>query len=381
MTIHKAVPRVLLLVIGLILFFPVVLLLETASATLAGRVQYLNAPVPVGAEELSSYINRIVWLSGSLVPADEAAFVVGPYSETRCLAYHVEKWRGEWETDSDGDSYRVWVSQWEDRRSVPLNLHTDSVSLICDPSTGIRDGVRVAVKASRTPEYLNLVPSAAVEKTVDGDTFRYTEQLLPLKNTVWVVGLLQDGRIRPVEDRLLVSYGSPEPIARRLWGDAALPLYCALLLIIIALGCLVGCIALILRGKRMFPRPAFVAVVGAVAAYFWVVAGGVFESLAAGSLVPVIIFSIGATLLFLGPVAEHKGAPRLPVLLLFVLPSLALDLGAAWLLNRAFYALTDRLWLSGAGILLYAGAVTLSLFWYFRTSPRPVVRCKEAVTD
>jgi hypothetical protein len=194
---------------------------------------------------------------------------------------------------------------------------------------------------------------------------------MPLANTVWTVGRLIDKKITPVEQKLLLSLTSPEPITRRLLRDVPLNLFFAGFFGMAGLGLLAGFIALLLRGREVFLKPLAVAVVFTAPAYCWALAGAVSASLSVGT--PLILLPIGimVTVLALVPLMLHKGKPRFPSCLLFLIPVMALALGAGWFLDKALFTVSGRGWPLAAGISLFTGAVVLYFFWHFKMEPRP----------
>ena len=212
-----------------------------AAAALTASAPYLDAPLFSDGDDPADFNGRLVWARGSLVPAAADAFLVSPYAEVTCLGYVSEKLRGGWDTDSDGDRYRTWTVEEHVRRAVPMDLRVGGVFLKVDAN-----GAR----------FLNEVKVVDRERTVDGADYRFTERIMPVINTIWAIGRLRGTTFTASDRGLFVSLDAPEPATRLILGESALFLYFAAFLGMAGLGCLAGFASLLLRGRRVFPRPS-----------------------------------------------------------------------------------------------------------------------------
>jgi len=91
---------------------------------------------------------------------------LAPLSESRCLYYRYERWRGDWEKDSDGDDVRVWTLLSEEIGSRRLVL-----------SLGKR---QIAVPDGRLA-FENLELRREYERRVDGEDIRFREYVVPIE--------------------------------------------------------------------------------------------------------------------------------------------------------------------------------------------------------
>ncbi|MBN2352766.1 MAG: hypothetical protein JXD23_09385 [Spirochaetales bacterium] len=346
MMVKRVLPPILALLLVGLLFLLSAFLFSEGVRSLASGSRFLAAPLLADGAELSRHEGDIVWLTGSLALAEGAQPPVGPLSETRCLYYRVEKWKGDWEEDSDGDIRRVWYLNDSDAKTGPLVLRLGTARLSI-PSVGTA--------------YENLELRKEFERRIDGDVYQFREYAIPLENEAWILGRLESGKIGPADRDVTVSLWNVRPVAWRYFGDPALFGFCAVLCAQAGLG-IGGALAAWFIGKRRaFASPKAFLFFFLAAFYFWIISGGVFASLGENSPVTGIVVGLVASFLAAGPLLGEAGGERpLPAVPVFML-GIGLAVAGGWLMFDSFFPLATGLPRLLLGIIAVAAAPAILL--------------------
>jgi hypothetical protein len=348
--IPKSLSYLFHLAAALLFLYLTFLMINFISLSLEGLSPYLNAPRIIAEENLSGQENRIVWLYGRLISrtGDEALF--GPVSEKKCLYYRYEKLRASWETDSDGDSSKVWYVIEHDEKVLVFSLQIGNQKIEID---------------QRNIEYYGLGQTADSYETIDQIEYNYREYSLPFENAVWIMGKLENGKIVATNRGVAVCLSAIEPYLASLKSQTGGLIYFSILFGILGMGLACGFVYRILGNKIKFIHKGDFAIAFIVPVYFWFFAGTLLVILTGESLIGGIFMGITVNVMFILPLASHKCRGRLGPAAVFFIPSVTLFIFGFYFLYNAFISLEARLFPLAAGLLLVAGAIALVYLYRF----------------
>ncbi|MBN1524894.1 MAG: hypothetical protein JW904_10445 [Spirochaetales bacterium] len=313
---------------------------------------YISAPFLNDEAQITGLENELIWAYGKLVPDRNLSPLKSPLSMTECLHYYYDKRQGSWETDSDGDRYRVWTVIESESRTVNCLLQTGRHEIPLST-----DGVH----------FHSLEPAADFEKSNDKIDFNYREFIIPMENKVWVLGKLENLRIVSANRGLFIGLGTPESIIAEFQDQPVAFFFLFVLCIITGTGCFSVFALLLLPERPDFLRPLQVIMGFLALALFWIFSAimvGVFHN---ENSLPEIISIFSVTLaaggLIIPPLAAAGCKPAaLPALCFFPAAFLSAILGS-WLFYQAFFTLVDPVLPLAAGFLCVITSTCLILVY------------------
>lgn len=330
------------------LFFIATSLLASSLDSSYFNETYLSAPIITGESGFSGRDNGVAWIYGALAPADVESLLQAPVSKTGCLYYYSEKRQGTCETDSDGDSYRVWTVVESDIKSV---------------ETVIKIGDRGKSLEMADAAFYNLVTAADRFSTDDGIDFNYREYIVPMENKVWVMGKIENNSIIKTDKGLLVSLAGMDSLVRQFNAESVLLLFFSILCFIGGAGFLAVLIMMLLKKKMSSLRPLDAGMLFLAIGFFWIVTGlmlvGLSEDTAFDRIVSPIVTVAVACAFVIPPLATTGCRPQILPFILFFPTAIGLSvLGSFFLYDMLFMLAKGPLPLF-MDILCLAAAVSL----------------------
>ncbi|MBN1524076.1 MAG: hypothetical protein JW904_06335 [Spirochaetales bacterium] len=318
-------------------------LLNEVFVAMENLSPFLDAVKITGEQDIAKLDDQIVWVRGSFVLAEGAAPVIARLSEKQCLYYHYEKQKEIWIPDDEGESSQSWRTEQDEKKAAAVELKAGEQRLQC--KTG-------AFVLKRMP------PVKDYEEVDDGITYRYIEHVIPLENTVTVIGKLIHNELKATDRGIIVSFSSFENLLPEFKGDIVMGLFFIILVYILAAGLFVIFLSHIFTDWKWRPSRVNIVFFFGALVYIWILTGGMLLSLSsdllADKIISITMVGIIASSVFLFPLISHACHNEVsPAALLFI-PAVALVIFSAFFYFNSFFTV-------GNWVLPLFAAIPLSL--------------------